>query len=99
MGDLWIIRSVRVESDELKPFTHAFRSQKWETRPESSSKRLFSFPTLAGCRQTARKAAVTALRGNGGTFPSRPHKSGLKRRAVTGRRGAAERVTLQASQV
>ena len=32
-----------------------------------------------GHRQTARKAAVTVLRGNGGTFPSRPEKSGATR--------------------
>lgn len=32
---------------------------------------------LTGYRQTARKAAVTVLRGNGGTIPSQPDKSGL----------------------
>jgi hypothetical protein len=39
-------------------------------------------------------AAVTMLRGNGGTFPSQAHKSDLKRCVGTGRRDALRRVIL-----
>ena len=43
-------------------------------------------------------AAVTMLRGNGGTFPSQAHKSDLKRCVGTGRRDALRRVILQVVQ-
>lgn len=51
-----------------------------------------------GHRQTAFKAAVTVLRGNGGSFPSQAQMSDPQGCAGTGRRDALRRVILQAVQ-
>ena len=51
-----------------------------------------------GHRQTAFKAAVTVLRGNGGSFPSQAQMSDPQGCAGTGRRDALRRVILQVVQ-
>jgi len=51
-----------------------------------------------GHRQTAFKAAVTVLRGNGGSFPSQAQMSDPQGCAGTGRRDALKRVILQVVQ-
>lgn len=56
------------------------------------------FFTLTGHRQTAFKAAVTVLRGNGGSFPSQAQMSDPQGCAGTGRRDALKRVILQVVQ-
>ena len=67
--------------------------------PESSCKRPFyCFFTSTGHRQTAFKAAVTVLRGNGGSFPSQAQMSDPQGCAGTGRRDALRRVILQVVQ-
>ena len=58
----------------------------------------YCFFTSTGHRQTAFKAAVTVLRGNGGSFPSQAQMSDPQGCAGTGRRDALRRVILQVVQ-
>ena len=73
---------------------------KWDRKPKfvANQVRLRTQPMQTGHRQTALKAAVTVLRGNGGTVPSQAQMSDLKRCAGTGRQDALRRVILQAVQ-
>jgi hypothetical protein len=68
----------------------------WDRKPKlvANKVRLRTQPRQTGHRQTAFKAAVTVLRGNGGTVPSQAQMSDPKGGAGTGRQDALRRVIL-----
>ena len=73
----------------------AFGGQK-DRKPKlvANEVRLRTQPRQTGHRQTAFKAAVTVLRGNGGTVPSQAQMSDPQGGAGTGRQDALRRVIL-----
>ena len=94
---LSLLPRAKIHQRDLRGFVFG---GKWDRKPKfvANQVRLRTQPMQTGHRQTALKAAVTVLRGNGGTVPSQAQMSDLKRCAGTGRQDALRRVILQAVQ-